>query len=93
MFLDEQDARSWLIPERRLWTSVFLLGLQDFSICVKRKNRARKHERYILEEQEPYRWLYSDRKGAGSFVFLCELFDLDVARTRSIARLNWRQLL
>jgi hypothetical protein len=63
----------------RLWAAVFAVGIQESAETVK-------------DGREPY-WFYADDHYPGSFVWLCELFDLEPERARSEARMRFREII
>lgn len=63
----------------RLWAAVFAVGIQESA-------------EEFRSGYEPF-WFYSDDRHPGSFVWLCELFDLDPERARNEARMRFREII
>jgi hypothetical protein len=63
----------------RLWAAVFRLGLADAALHFRNTG-----------EQSP--WISCDDRHPGSFIWLCELFDIDPDYARSAARQKYREL-
>jgi len=65
---------------RNLWAEVFKLGIQDAAVAASRGNFN-------------YPWFMSDAVYPGSFVWLCNLFELAPEITRSTLRGRFRAII
>lgn len=68
---------------KRLWAAVFYMGLKDaaesLKLCLQNGEPWQKFE--------PLMWVYSPLNEPGSFLWLCDLFDLNPVQARGA----WRQ--
>lgn len=70
-------------PELALWAAVFSQGARDYAIsCMLRQP----------PYDEPQEWFWSDEDHIGSFVWLCDVFNLQPHHARSQILLRLRQL-
>ena len=68
-------------PYLRLWAEVMRGGVQDF--CT-----ARALARPNIDPR--INWMWSNDVFPGSFIWLCDLFDLEPEKARSQVLLQWR---
>ena len=66
--------------ERRVWAGCLLTSLRDLVGKLPGVHKER-HQDVILEVRE---WFASDEWAVGSFVFICELFDLEPRSVRKV---------
>lgn len=84
MYAAEPDEFSFpQQPELALWAAVFSQGARDYAIsCMIREPLA----------AEPQVWFWSDEDHIGSFVWLCDVFNLQPRHARSQILLRLRHL-
>lgn len=69
----------------RLWAYVFVQGIRDYTEARRRG--------FTSEGSSEVYWFESDiDEHPGSFLWLCELFDLDPTRARSAVLMNMRKI-
>lgn len=68
----------------RLWATVFICGLQDSEVALKLYLRQKGD--LPLDHYEPLVWLYDESLSPGSFLWLCDLFEIDADRARGAWR-------
>lgn len=75
--MNDHDMRATL----RLWGAVLRQGVADF--CIERRE-CRKGEAHL--------WFWDDTVSCGSFVWCCQLFDIDPDKARAQTLNNWREV-
>ena len=64
-------------PEHRLWAAVLFQGLHDVHI-----KESEKHSGYWRDNARA--WCAINRIDIGSFIWICELFDMNADQVRSL---------
>ena len=72
---------------KRLWAAVFRQGCVDAAWDFATHKHDREHY------PEAWLWLNATDDEVGSFIWLCDLFDLDPDRARSQVRMKFRELM
>lgn len=64
-------------PEHRLWAAVLFQAIHDVHI-----KETEKHPRYWRDDARA--WCAINRTDIGSFIWICELFDMDAEQVRAL---------
>lgn len=64
-------------PEHQLWAAVLFQAIHDVHI-----KESEKHPRYWRDDARA--WVQAKQISIGSFIWLCELFDMDIKQVRSL---------
>lgn len=73
----------------RVWASVFRQGLQDWAA---EQFGVMPYKMTGVKKGEPTRWFESGANPPGTFVWLCDLFEIHPDQARSMARVKMREL-
>ena len=76
-------------PEKELWRKVLESAYRDLVTPAGARCYTPKRERghvYYSPRQKAEMWIYAEDAGAGSFIWVCEMWDLDVKIMRDRAR-------
>jgi hypothetical protein len=96
--MSEVDFASEFSAMKRLWAAKLLVHAKDYAAGVKvvggkRPSNLATSGITCANARKAYTWLTDKSDHPSSFVWICELFDLDPDRTRMRVFHNWREFL
>jgi hypothetical protein len=99
--VEERRPMSYMIQQyqamRQMWAAKLLLHAKDYALGVRAMNGKRydpKGGLYVSDARRAHMWFFDDADvGPGSFIWVCDLFELDPERTRNKVIHRWRELL
>lgn len=63
---------------KKLWFAVLFQAISDLVPA-----RASENKDSVGVQDQAYKWFHSKRKNVGSFIWICDIFDLDADRMRT----------
>jgi len=68
--------------ERALWAAVLIQAIEDVNWTPKETISQAIKQRHLHEKEKAKAYLKAKRAGIGSFLWICELFDIDPDKVR-----------
>lgn len=93
------DAATDLRAMRRLWAAKLLVHAKDYAAGVRAMggtkiiSTTRSTGQAVELSRRAYSWMTSPEDGPSSFIWICDMFDLDPDRTRMRIFHGWREFL
>ena len=81
---------------RQLWAAKLLLHAKDYAMGVRAMNGKRYDPQgglHVSDARRAHMWFFDDDTAPGSYIWVCDLFELDPERTRNMVVHRWRELL